>query len=173
MIVPQSMLNFLKIFPKNHIWLRTGEAQKPLAQQLNPPALSYWPQLPLHATSKEFLYQNLGIGDEGKRESPQSFCILVSQTMLFLILWWSPAKKTAPYIFSTSCSLYLWKNATYCLVFFRLLRVESWNPEYPYVITPILLHEKRMSFLLLTLVVSLEVELKPPCYKEATSHVQQ
>ena len=85
-----------------------------------------------------------------------------------------PSKENrALYFFYLLFIIYLWKNATYCLVFFRLLRVESWNPEYPYVITPILLHEKRMSFLLLTLVVSLEVELKPPCYKEATSHVQQ
>lgn len=172
MIVPQSMLNFLKIFPKNHIWLRTGEAQKPLAQQLNPPALSYWPQLPLHATSKEFLYQNLGTGDEGKRESPQSFCILVSQTMLFLNLWWSPAREPRPIFFYLLFIIPMEKHI-YCLVFFfRFFRVDSWNPEYPYV-TPVLLREKRMSFLLLTLVVSLEVELKPPCYKEATSHVQQ
>lgn len=117
MIVPQSMLNFLKIFPKNHIWLRTGEAQKPLAQQLNPPALSYWPQLPLHATSKEFLYQNLGIGDEGKRESPQSFCILVSQTMLFLNLWWSPARKPRPIFFYLLFIIPMEKHI-YCLVFF-------------------------------------------------------
>ena len=81
-----------------------------------------------------------------------------------------PSKGTVPYFLLRFVhSTY---GATNSLVFLRFFTVESWNPEYPYA-TPSLLCEKRMSFLLLTLVVYPEVELVPPCYKGATSYVQK
>lgn len=75
-------------------------------------------------------------------------------------------------IFSISCSIYIPKELPTRLFFFRFFRVETWNPEYPFG-APTLLCEKRMSFLLLTLAVSPEVELIPRRYKEASSYVQQ